>query len=267
MGRLLQVEGEPGRDYHENPEGRAMFLLLRMAIVAALWIHASQALAQRTADAAPQPGSPLKLLFVGNSLTYYNGMSTMVQVLLQTATGREVKVKEVTFPAARTERVLGLRETKDAIATEPWTFIVLQVQPGFDDPDRLYAAVMEHQESIRKAGARLVVYLPWQRLDRKADPERNASAARLAERLNGQLAPVAQAWALARAADPNMPLYDPDGLHPAAMGSYVAACVIHHVALGTAAGCPGATDYMRPENVPVVNQAVAGALAQVRAGK
>jgi hypothetical protein len=55
----------------------------------------------------------------------------------------------------------------------------------------------------------------------------------LARELNALVAPVGRAWQLARERDPQLPLYDDDGSHPAVLGTYAAAYVFHALVYDT----------------------------------
>ena len=79
----------------------------------------------------------------------------------------------------------------------------------------------------RAKGARLILFNTWAR---KRHPEFQPyldHAYTLANReLNATIAPVGPAWAAVREAQPGIELFDPDGTHPSANGSYLSACVI-----------------------------------------
>ena len=116
---------------------------------------------------------------------------------------------------------------------------VLQVNPNFDDPDRLASDTGEIDSAIKAAGGRTVFLVTW-RLQRRLASESPWTLAwsRVAERLGTLHAPAGRAWELALRSDSGLPLYDPDGGHPAPMGSYLAACVIYLVIQPDQNSCP-----------------------------
>jgi hypothetical protein len=140
-----------------------------------------------------------------------------------------------------------------------------------------YARVLDAE--VKKQGAKTVFYLTWARqnipqMQAGADPATSPDYARamfqmsgvkgvglepwcqqhetglaagidgayfdLAKELNATVAPVGLAWKQALAADPTLVLHQPDKSHPAAKGSYLAACVFYATLLDkNPVGLPG----------------------------
>ena len=68
----------------------------------------------------------------------------------------------------------------------------------------------------------------WPSASRREDFDRAIeSYALAAQDVNGKLLPVAAAWLAAWRRDSELALYSPDGLHPSAAGSYLAALVMY----------------------------------------
>jgi hypothetical protein len=64
----------------------------------------------------------------------------------------------------------------------------------------------------------------WPAAARSSDfPGVEQSYAMAADLVDGYLFPAGSAWLAAWESDPDLPLYGPDGFHPSALGSYLAA--------------------------------------------
>ena len=123
-------------------------------------------------------------------------------------------------------------ETLDTIGRGGWDRVVLQdhSQQGVEDPEGLVSAAARLAKRIRAAGGEPLLYLTWAR---EHIPEMqdtiNGSYRRAAEEIDAGIAPVGPAFALARARDADVTLYDPDRSHPSLLGTYLAACVFYGV--------------------------------------
>ena len=81
---------------------------------------------------------------------------------------------------------------------------------------------------IRKAGGRTALYMVWPESRRRAVFPMVADSYRLAARdVGGVLLPAGEAWLAAWRRKPSLALYGPDGFHPSAAGSYLAAVTIY----------------------------------------
>ena len=184
----------------------------------------------------PSAAAPLRVLFIGNSLTYTNDLPQLVARLSQQSpTGRTIEAAEVTYPSWRLSRHWESDKTLSTIRSDHWDFVVLQ--PGRDavvDPKLLHNVVELFDAEIRKVGARTILYVqfPWLRYvqlqEAYEDQEQIASAVGVLS------APVGPAWKLAvEAGISPLALYDQDFVHPSLVGTYLAACVFFSVITGT----------------------------------
>ena len=132
-----------------------------------------------------------------------------------------------------------------------WDAVVLQgqsVEPVLNNAEfRVYA---ERFGMLAAAhDARAVYFATWPRRTGDAvyaqswsggTPEvfntrMRAAYALVATTVEGTLAPVGDAWLSALRQRPALDLYDPDGSHPSAAGSWLAACVLYRALVGVAA--------------------------------
>jgi hypothetical protein len=186
------------------------------------------------ATAGDDPASR-SVLFVGNSLTYTNDLSALVAGVARAADD-SVSVGMVAGPnLAVIDHTNGATDAVARIDSGDWGFVVLQQGPTPSGicRDTLVIAAMRLAAHVRAAGGRVVLFLPW---TRQSSPgglavatESGTQAARAA---GGIAAPVGLAWKLALDADPTLPLYGPDGYHPAPTGSLLAALTIYERVFG-----------------------------------
>jgi hypothetical protein len=188
-----------------------------------------------TGPACSQATSPVNptgrsVLFVGNSLTYSNDLPAMVERVAEAA-GDSVRVGMVAGPnMAVIDHTPSGSEARTAIEDGDWAFVVLQqgpTPPGICR-DTLVIAAMRLAPAVRDAGGRPVVFLPWAR---RTTPQSlgfiSESATAAARAVGGVVAPVGIAWREALSADPELPLYEVDGYHPAPVGTLLAALTIY----------------------------------------
>jgi hypothetical protein len=180
--------------------------------------------------------APLRVLFIGNSLTFANDLPSMVERMAGAATPRrEMRVE--TIAAAD----FGLPEHWDhgdalrAIRRGGWTHVVLQQGPSSLPESRrvLLEYAGRFTKEIRAAGAQPVFYSVWPSRDRLAFFDAVSESYRLAAEATGSaLARAGEAWRLAWKADARLPLYAPDQFHPSPLGSYLAALVLFQTIAG-----------------------------------
>lgn len=206
-------------------------------------------------DAPPPPDAPttLRVLFIGNSYTYYNDLPAMIATLgspaLGTPTRPRIEVESLTEGGATVQRHWEAMR-QDRVRMGPWSAVVLQgqsVEPiaaftGFNTYVGRFAGV------IAGADARTVLFATWARRAGDAvyaQPWSGGDFAAMSTRLDGayrraamnhgaEVAAVGARWAEALGERPSLGLYDADGSHPSLAGSYLAACVLYRTLTGVA---------------------------------
>ena len=180
----------------------------------------------------PLIGDGRRVLFIGNSLTYWNDLPLIAQSLADSAGGASLAVMVVAFPDFSLDDHRAEGTAQRAIARGEWEVVVLQQGPSSLPENRaqLRAAVGALNDEIRAVGAIPALYSVWPSDARRADFDRAIESYTLAAQdVNGMLFPVAAAWLAAWRRDPTLALYSPDGLHPSVAGSYLAALVMYGV--------------------------------------
>jgi hypothetical protein len=212
---------------HPSPRPRPAPLLAIAALALTLAVACSSATGPNGLG-APIAGD--SVLFVGNSLTYWNEMPGMVQALSDAEGTRRLAVYAVAKPDYGLEEHWLDGDAKRAIAIGGWKQVILQQGPSSLDASRLvlrdYAA--RFAQEIRRVAAAPALYQVWPQQNRQQDFTRANESYRLAAQdVNGTLFPVGEAWLAAWQREPSLALYSSDGLHPSIHGSYLAAIVIY----------------------------------------
>jgi hypothetical protein len=188
----------------------------------------------------------MRVLFVGNSHTYFNNMPKMVAELA-TAAGVERPlyfVMEAPGGAGFVEHLANGR-VQGHLSRSRWDYVVLQDQqqrPSFTFnrewvDEWFYIPARTLDEMIRIAGAETILFMTWARqpgdpgsiegdtYDKMQARVRDAYTT-LAQDIDARVAPVGLAWQSAYHERPSLPLWMPDGSHAQRAGSYLAACVL-----------------------------------------
>lgn len=179
------------------------------------------------ATLAPGPGR--RVLFVGNSLTYFNDLPGTVAGLAASV-NVPIEVGSVARPnLALIDHLNGKSNAVEVIQGEDWDYVVLQQGPSSLDlsRDTLVLATRLLDPQIRAAGGRSALLMVWPESTRfDFFDEVRASYQLAAQEVDGLFLPAGEAWLGAWAADPQLQLYGPDGYHPSELGTYLTALVV-----------------------------------------
>lgn len=187
-----------------------------------------------SACATPQVAGPSNervrsILFLGNSLTYYNDLPAMVERAAQAA-GVNLRIGSVALPnVAVIDHADGLTPAREAIAAQRWDLVVLQQGPTPEGicRDTLALGAERLAPLIAAAGGSVAVLSPWTRITVPGFlPEARRSAVIAANAVQGKVLFVGDAWRLAMERDPSLQLHSSDGYHPGPTGSWLAALLI-----------------------------------------
>lgn len=173
------------------------------------------------------PEADLRILFVGNSLTYANDLPGMVETIAEVA-GHSVETAMVAHPD------FGLGDhwvsgTPEVIRDLRPDVVVLQQGPSTLPESQAY--LREWTDSlnrvIREVGARPALLMVWPPEDpRYTFAAVHASYRAAAQDVAGIFIPAGISWLEAWKADSRFVLYAADRFHPAPLGSVVAALTV-----------------------------------------
>ena len=174
----------------------------------------------------PAP-KPVRILFVGNSLTSSTDIPARVQKVAE-STGRKAVVESVAFASFSLEDHWRDGRALEAIR-KGWDVVVLQQGGSAQDADRaeLLDYARRFAKPIREAGAKPALYMVWPLVDRPRDfPAVVESYRAAAKDIDALLIPAGEAWLRALAKEPRLRLYS-DGMHPSSFGSDIASLTIY----------------------------------------
>lgn len=194
----------------------------------------------------------MRLLFVGNSLTYYNGgLENHVRLLAASATPPRILVADRATQGGATLRTLhGLPAVHERIQQGQYDQVILQE----DIPELTEHSITPFQEYVRRfdsevraTGAHSVLFMAWPyerlgwiSLEQIADAHRSLGA-----ELNIPVAPVGWAFRRSLEARPQLAMLGKDREHETLHGTYLAACVHYATLFGVS---PKGLPY-RPDGV------------------
>jgi Domain of unknown function (DUF4886) len=186
--------------------------------------------------------SGVRVLFVGNSLTFKNDLPELVHRLGGART--PIFAGSFTAPGWQLWQFAGDRGLERLLHDVHWDVVVLQEQsqiPSFpaDDRAREFIPYVERlADEARRSGAQPLLFVTWAH---RTGDRRNFSGdtyAAMQQRVvdgyreaahaaSAVVAPVGVAWAKALTRRPQVELWARDGTHPSGAGSYLAACVFY----------------------------------------
>lgn len=186
----------------------------------------------------------MRVLFVGNSYTFYDDMPEQVAALAKSDPGApELTTERVVEGGATLKLHWDETGARQRIEAGGYTDLVLQEKstgPLHDAAD-YHAYVRRLAAPARARGARVHLYETWAR-EAQSDAYRarwsggspaemlrrvRAELTRAAADLHARIVPVGSAWARALAREPAPVLHDEDLHHASPLGSHLAAAVFY----------------------------------------
>lgn len=192
-----------------------------------------------------QASSPRRVLFIGNSFTYFNNLP---EVLAGIARSRpQGPVVEPTMFATGGMTLQwhwAAGKAADLIDRQRWDDVILQEQSALgagtevgdgrlSPPGLFHQSVRNFVPRIRAAGATPVLLMTWARRARPTDQALLADAYdTIGRELDVTVSPAGLAWQEAHRLWPDLDLHVADGSHPNPVGTYLAACVLYVTVTG-----------------------------------
>lgn len=189
--------------------------------------------------------NPLKILFIGNSYTYYNSSPELVRALInEKFPNKTVEVKLISQGGMTLKRHWEDGKSVQAIRSNDWDYVILQEQSKlgmgliidndfyFGQTDDFYEYARKFDTEIRSNGAQTAFFMTWSNKQKPEEQEILTHAySTIANELNAKLIPVGLVWDKLRSKK-EFDLYVDDGSHPSAYGSYLIASSIFSDLLG-----------------------------------
>ena len=202
------------------------------------------ALAACSLGMAPEaPEGSVKVLFIGNSLTYQNDLPQTIAQLALSAGLPECYCVAIARPDFALEDHYDFGDAVRALQKESWDYVVMQQGPSALPSSRanLIQWAGLFGDMIDENGAQAIMYGVWPEYDRSSEfPNVTESYRQAADAIGALFAPAGEAWLNAWAQDSTLPLYASDDFHPSTMGTYLAALTVFeriydHTAIGVQA--------------------------------
>ena len=177
--------------------------------------------------AAERSSEPLRLLFIGNSLTASNDLPLLVEAMA-THQGRPVKATVRTTPNYALEDHW-MEGANRLLTSRRHDVVILQQGPSSRPESREHLRQWTGiwAEAARAAGTRVAVFMVWPVAGTRDGFALVGRSYREAAVASGSLLlPAGEAWETVLAGPTPPALHASDGLHPTLAGSFLAAMVI-----------------------------------------
>ena len=211
-----------------------------LLLAAALLPLGCGASAPPTCSAAANAAPCTRVLFVGNRYTYVNDLPTTFAELA-VAGGHNVEAEMVANGGETLAQHAAAAETLDRISSAQWSFVVLQDQSETPATSTgrsmMYPAARTLAQKVRAAGAQTMFFMTWAHRDgisiagvntyESMQLAINDGYTGIVDELGAPVAPVGFTWFVVRRDHPEIAMWQDDGSHPTASGTYLAACVFY----------------------------------------
>ena len=181
----------------------------------------------------------IKILFIGNSYTYYNSSPELVKALInEKFPNKEVEVQLISQGGMTLKRHWETGRAVEAIKLGIWDYVILQEQSKlgmgliidsdiyFGQTEYFYEYARKFDNEIKNIGAETAFFMTWSTQQHPEEQEILTYAySTIAKELNAKLIPIGLVWDSVRNHS-QFSLYNPDGSHPSAHGSYLVAASI-----------------------------------------
>lgn len=171
----------------------------------------------------------LKILYIGNSLTYTNDLPALVEEIGR-QDGKKIISKSIALPDYSLEDHWNQGHAQDEIEKGAYDLVILQQGPSALPESQVL--LIDHAKRFakicREHDARMALYMVWPSRSRSFDLNNVIlSYAKAAEKTGALLCPVGIAWKNVWQVNPGVSLYGPDGFHPGMDGTVLAAMTIY----------------------------------------
>lgn len=170
----------------------------------------------------------MKILFIGNSHTYFNDMPHIVSEDLMKQKGIYCETTMLAHGGWTLRQHVEEPQTRFNIIYGGYDYVVLQDSAHpFAGQEELIAASKALNAFISAAGSIPVAYMTWTKKgDEAHQSEMTEAYTRMADEIGAVLAPVGEKWYSYMKEHPDAQLYAEDGQHASMIGSSLAAQTI-----------------------------------------
>lgn len=181
---------------------------------------------------------PDKILFIGNSFTFFNdGIDSHLRELLHAAyPDRNILIDSLTVPDQTVQGHFRSAATQVMLSSESWDVVIVQgasyepIESGTLKAFDKYSALIA--EEIRAENAQVALFMTWAYRSKASMIAPLASTyVKTGNDISALVVPVGLAWELVREQRSSTYLYS-DNKHPSLQGTYLAACVFFAALFG-----------------------------------
>lgn len=206
----------------------------------------------------------LRVLYIGNSLTYTHDMPGLVEALAH-ADGRSVSQIVIAKANFSLEDHWQSGVAGEIRRLRP-NVIVMQQGPSSLATSRAHLISWANQIAVvgREVGAEPALLMVWPEAAREFSfPDVAASYAAAAEAVSGRLIPAGGTWRKAWGLNSSLAFYGPDAFHPSYLGALAGALCTYAVLFDVEpVAIPELSDGVAGEVLEVLREAVAASLAE-----
>ena len=172
-----------------------------------------------------EKNNKLRILFIGNSHTYYNDMPAMVRRRFVEEDGLVCEVTMIAHGGWFLAQHVEEPDVSFNIRHGHYDYVVLQEHAHpFGPEEKFFDADRTLADWAKEAGSTPVIYMTWAKKDEPEVQQRMTDAHRkIAEETGSLLAPVGEEWWEYRKSHPDIEMYNEDGAHASEAGSEFAA--------------------------------------------
>ena len=176
---------------------------------------------------------PHRILFIGNSITYYNGGVDLHTMNLANSIDSTLTVtcESIVGDGYTLEQHYNIPATLQQITDGEYDIVILQEMTSrpVNDPELFYEYATLLDSVITEAGAQTVFFFSWpfESVFDEMIEQQSAAYNYIGQVLDAPVIPVARAWQLSLQQNPELNLYMPDGNHPNVHGTYLACCTFY----------------------------------------
>lgn len=187
-----------------------------------------------TCKSTPEPETlrttpTLKVLFIGNSLTYTNDIPSLVKELGK-HDNVEIAFETILLPNYSLEDHWNDGQAQKIVKAGKFDFVVAQQGPSALPESQVlllqYATLFA--DLCKQHNTKFALYMVWPSANRLFDLDNVIySYTQAALKTNSMLCPAGLAWKYAWQIDSQLPLYSSDNFHPSPTGSVLSALAIY----------------------------------------
>ncbi len=167
-----------------------------------------------------------KVLFVGNSYTYFWNLPQTVEAMVRSIDGKIETAQSTAGGANWLEHWQGEKNltSRAIISDNDWDIVVLQnhSRSTLDKSEQFFDYGNKFIDLVKTEKAKPILYITWAREFNPLMQETITNGyLKLATEHELDAIPVGPIWEQVRALRPDLELYDPDQSHPSAVGTYL----------------------------------------------